>query len=462
MSVILFSGICGLIWLLGLQICIWLKRESLSEIWGLSWLLGMGWGTFAWFLLYHWSKVPFSYASLIGTLVGLNLIGWLSLLSWQPRSVTLLAKLSSRVGLHLRQVYAGDRHLTLIGLGWLVLLTVSGFVLAMNIFWPVTDWDSLALYDFRAKVMVVTGSLASGKELEYFFQYPLFTSALHASTYFSGLGVAKVWYAIIYHAFLVTFYSVTRKRTTASLSMTGTLFLGLSPLFFSHSFMAYTNLAYTAFASLGFMYLWQWWHQKKSEELLIGGMLVGLSTWVRISEPFYYVAMLVIGLGFFWNYYHLRSWKQLPSVIIAGLLVWFTRSPWDNLITSLYGENVNTPVAIASLTQTLSISQIFYRVGEVTAYLWKYSAPVYLYGALLAMALFILELRHRDWSTLIAWFSIASCLAMIFVGTLLLSFWLESWNRIGDSVARMSMLLVPLFVYLITISSSWIVRKTRR
>ena len=84
MSIVLFTFIVGLTWLLGLQICVLLKRESLSEVWGLSWFFGMGWGTFVWFLVYDWGRVPFSYHSLMLTLLVLNILGWFGLFLWRP------------------------------------------------------------------------------------------------------------------------------------------------------------------------------------------------------------------------------------------------------------------------------------------------------------------------------------------------------------------------------------------
>ena len=53
------------------------------------------------------------------------------------------------------------------------------YSLFINYFTPMTDWDALAFYDFRAKIMVLRGNMVEGANLTYFFQYPPYTTFLH-------------------------------------------------------------------------------------------------------------------------------------------------------------------------------------------------------------------------------------------------------------------------------------------
>lgn len=456
MSIMVFSLVLALVFSLGLSLTLWLRVQRPLENWGLAWLLGMGWGTIAWFLTYLLWGERFTLVSLLSVLVASNLVTWSGIWMWQRPMWLLLRSWLIKVPMAVRAVRRQLHQDPVVGLGVVILAVIVGFVFIQDLFWPVTDWDALALYDFRAKVMVITGSLAQGKELGYFFQYPLFTSALHAATYLSGLGVAKIWYALLYQASLAVFYALLRRRSSAVVSMWGTVFLATSPLLFQHSFMAYTNLSYTMLGSLGFMYLWQWWADGQDQDGTLGAMLVGLSTWVRISEPFNLVAaLLVLCVLAKRAWTRQLSWQRwLHVACLLGLIV-FTRYPWDMLIKQTYGQNLATPINSLSLVQTWSPSAFAGRVVEVVRYLWKNSAPVYLRYALVAGLLVVIDLRHRRWQLVFAWFSILALMGMIFVGTLLLSFSLESWNRIGDSVARMSMFLVPLWMYVIFASPTW-------
>lgn len=457
MPILTFAGIIVLIFSFGVGISLLLKIRSIWEIWGVSWLLGMGWGTWLWFLVYFYGKQDFSLQSLFFTLFISNAASWIMASLWRRNEILMLCKEFSQPIKAIQKMFSKLNRKPLVGLAIIVLIGLNLFVAFQDIFWPVTDWDSLALYDFRAKVMVITGSLNQGVQLGYFFQYPLFTSALHATAYLSGLGIAKIWYAVLYQASLITFFALLRKRTTLTMSAMGTLFLAIIPLMFSHGFTAYTNLAYTVYAGLGFIYLWQWWQDDRMDSLILGGMFVGLGTWVRISEPFYFIAVPLVLLGLGKQFFYKKGSKaQVACGIFVLLCVWFTRLPWDQLISSLFGTNVNTPINSLRLVSTWEPMAFIRRSGEVITYLTKYSLSVYQWYFLLATGLLVVDLKHKRWSVLVPWLTICSFLAIIFIGTMLLSFSLESWNRIGDSVTRMSMFLLPMWVYVIFASPSWI------
>lgn len=82
------------------------------------------------------------------------------------------------------------------------LLLVS---LIIGTYFPVSGWDSLVLYDFRAVTFVATGGMADGIARGYFFGYPLMTSLAHTWMYFVK-GNPHVFYWGIYLAFIVVIY----------------------------------------------------------------------------------------------------------------------------------------------------------------------------------------------------------------------------------------------------------------
>jgi 4-amino-4-deoxy-L-arabinose transferase-like glycosyltransferase len=331
----------------------------------------------------------------------------------------------------------------------LFLFFLCGFVLFQNWYWPVTDWDALALYDFRAKVITLRGSMIEGKTLEYFFQYPLYTSLLHVATYLSGLKEAKIWYAIIYQSFLVTFYALVRKRTSRMIALLAAVALAISPELFTQSFMAYTNLSFAAFTTTGFLYLWQWYQDGQDKHLLLGAILIGLSTWVRMSEPFYLVSIVIIFLG------TLKYKRAYALSVLAALIAVFTRYPWDKYITLLYGKGPPTPLNQITLGSSLSFPFLLHRLGEVSVYVWQYSYSMLFSYAVLGTIVLIYDIRQKKYRLLLPWLTLFLFVGMIFAGTLMLSFSLESWNRIGDSLARMTSSLLPLFIFCLFIGQIW-------
>lgn len=447
MSVIVFLSYCFLVFSAGLGLSIVLNRKNALEIWGLSWLLGTGWCTFIWFIMYQVGSYVFTLSSLLITTFIFSSLIWIIVFGYKKKDLIIAWQA-------LRTLQVDAILKSTIWSALLVILLL--FIIFHDIFWPVTDWDSLALYDFRAKVMTVSGSLEEGKELGYFFQYPLFTSALHAATYLCGVPYAKIWYALLYQAATVLFYVVLRKKQTKFHSLIGTLFFATSPLIFAHSMMAYTNLPYVIFASFGLIYLWIWWASKNETDMLIGSMLVGLSTWIRISEPFYYVAVIIIVSGMLKQIINKQfSISFIATAMLSLVFVLQTRQPWDNLINSLYEQNLGNPLSTLSLIKDWNVLTLTHQVGSVTIYLFLYSLPVYSSILFLALITLVNDLKNKQWQVLLPWITIGTILSLIFTGTLLISFWLESWARIGDSVTRMSMFLIPLILYTLFTSPSW-------
>lgn len=427
------------IFALGYQATILLDLRNWLERWGIGWLLGTGLFTFAWFFLYWFANIPFTSFSLWSVLVGLNaILACAVLMSRGVLAYTIKIP-------NFKKILRADFELYLT----VFLIFICGFVLVQNLFWPVTDWDALALYDFRAKVITLRGNMSEGKALEYFFQYPLYTSLLHVASYVSGLQEAKIWYAIIYQSFLVTFFVLIRKQMSRIVALLGTVALAVTPEIFGQSFMAYTNLSFSTFTVIGFLYLWQWWRDGKLNNLALGAILVGLSTWVRMSEPFYLVAPFIIIAG---------TVKHKNTFIWSGMAIsisLFTRYPWDKYITLIYGKGPPTPLNQITFGHDLTLPFLAQRLQDVAIYVWQYSySMLFCYMALVVIIL-IYDIRHRRYALLLPLVTLALFVGMIFVGTLMLSFTLESWDRIGDSLLRMTSSLLPLFIFCLFIGQIW-------
>lgn len=373
-----------------------------------------------------------------------------------------------------------------------VLMAVIAFIvlstLVQNIFWPVTDWDALALYDFRARVVAETGSFDSGVALGYFLQYPPFTSLLHTTIYLTGAVYAKIWYTLLYVALISGIYAVLRKRTSTLLATFGALMIAVNPLIFEHSIMAYTNLSYTLFLAMGTIYIWEWFRTKQNYCGIVGGLLIAAATWVRITEPLWMIGVGLILLISVLLTAQQKKWRPMLTGIFALGSIFLTKQIWSAFLGVLYAKHLPTVVEAAANSaskqqSTLSIpfltnafntilgftsyfavfSQqppdvLLSRAIAVTMYLQAYVVPILAMYLLPFVVVGILVLRERSYRWL-EWGTVLSYIGLISIGTYLFSFSDNSWDQIGGSAQRMSMFLIPLVLFLILEHPLWLNNK---
>lgn len=342
-----------------------------------------------------------------------------------------------------------------------IIVVIIGVLLGgsiiQNLFWPITDWDAIVLYDFRAKIIATTGSFDEGVKLGYFFQYPPYTSLLHTSLYLAGVQYAKIWYSLLYAAFILGMYSLLRKRTDRLFSLIGALLIAINPLIFEHATMAYNNLPYVIFISFGFLYLLSWIRSGKSSELFIGGIMTAASTWMRLSEPFWFFSVLMIIFGIFIHK------KHIVYALISIALIYYLKQPWVQFVAIKEGTaTVSAATLLPSGASNLLSLTLFKNVREVSVYLIQYVFPkLYAYMLPFCLTLYLL-FKEKKWSGLIETLIFFIPLAMIYTGTLIFSMNFSEWNLIPDSAARMSMFLIPLVIYLISGANQWSYSQQRK
>lgn len=337
----------------------------------------------------------------------------------------------------------------------MLLLTVSAlwsYVLISNFFWPLVDWDAIALYDYRAIVIADTGSLDLAVKHGYSLQYPLYTSLLHAATYFFGNSEVKFWYALLFIAYGFVFYGLIRRWQSRVISLISLTVLSSTPLLLNHSLMAYTNLPYSIFISLGYLYLFNWLAKEDKNDLAVGSLLIAMSTWVRSADPFWLPAIGLLLLGVVKSLYEK---KPQFSPLIWIFLIWLYKQPWHSFVIQQIGSDVIGPLGAISRISTTNIEEIFVRVWTVTQYV-KQSVLSLLkpYGLLLIISLLTAIERKSFWIVFECIF-LLGLLFFIFLGTFIFSFHFDQWQEIPDSASRMSMVLLPISIYIIFRSEVW-------
>ena len=151
---------------------------------GISYVLGLGVQTFLMFLIY---LVVGNY-SLFNTLSILIVGNFILLLFSRKRLESFFKDLKSNFTLNNFTLFQK------IILGLIAFFVL--FSLICTLYWPVSSWDSLVLYDWRAKLFVATGGMEEGIRRGYFFGVPLMTSLAHTWIYFLGGNQPEIIYTL--------------------------------------------------------------------------------------------------------------------------------------------------------------------------------------------------------------------------------------------------------------------------
>jgi len=439
-DVIFTLPIILLTWLCGLPVYFFYQSSAIGKA-GMSFIIGSLMATFSVFISYWLIVKEFSLLQIVVTLIMVIAIESIVCIRFSKKPIRIL--LDENI-LLIKSLKTEICKKDITSLLVLIIGFVLMFSLVVNWFWPIHDWDALALYDFRAKVMVTTHTFSESKPIFYFYHYPPYTSLLHSFTYFSGSAFAKVWYSLLFASFLATFYSLMRLRTSKLVSLVGTAVLATSPMLFSHSTIAYTNLPFTILISLGLLHMLTWIQTKQLSFLLLGALLIGYSQWIRITEPFWLLGAGLLFLGAW------RNKKQIPYIVLSLFLIVIIRIPWSYFVSNLslteVGESVSITQAVA-IYRYMALPDIFSHLQTIWIFFFQHAIASYSSYLWLAAVSVVIVLFRREKNLLLPAGLLLVTLLFIFFGMILFSQMFPGWQEIPDSMIRMSMLLIPLSIY---------------
>lgn len=312
-----------------------------------------------------------------------------------------------------------------------------------NYYWPVRTWDSLTLYDFRAKYFFETGYMESLFGERYYLGHGMMNSLTHTWLYLIGVTNPMFIYSLIYISFITSFYFAIRRKSKVTSSLAFTLILTIAIDVFNHSIIAYSNLAYAVYMSLGFIYLYLGYRDKDTKMILLSSLLVGLSTWVRDPEPFWAVAIfLTIIVGYFSKRYYLP--------IIYGFFVFLIRSPWVNYRKSKVLELTTGLQDTNPLEVILKNPLMFNKMYDVINFVNENVLSLYGY-LLLAFLLLLVDRRVKNGLGLFILFTmVIGSLSLVYAGVYVSSLTYDKWYVVGDSVRRMTMFLAPTTLFAVS------------
>jgi len=413
------------------------RVEKLEQI-SLGYILGIGIFTFIWFLL-NWMGIPYNLMNGLAILLSLNIILCVvDRVFYKTREEKSIVELSFFKKLNMIEKFL---------LGIIVFLCISALV--QNIYWPIRSWDSLVLYDFRAKIFAQTGFMQEAIAQGYFFSYPLLTSLAHTWVYLLGGTNPSFLYGFYYISLLIILYSNFKKLKIGRIFiLLLTVLVAISPRLFDHTQWAYTNLPYSIYIVLSSIYLYFGIKKKDFGAYIISALLIGLSTWTRMAEPFW-LSCVIIAIAssllikkWLWPFLYISlvglimlCWKvfQLPFTVVNTTVNNKLSTDVVNQISPI-SPGVVQNFQISIFKQTFN----FIMTNVVEKYL--------IYFIFLGIILIIKLLTKSK-----EWFFVAIIfidLVFIFIGTLVFVNSTPYWQDIPDSLSRMVMFIPALVIFL--------------
>lgn len=421
-----------------LLVNLFIPKSSILERISLGYLMGFGLFTYVIFIASLY-RVVFKLQTLSTILI--LLIGILLLINrFFKRKLSFSDKL--KVNLHKKNIEF--KRLSVLGkisLACILISILSIFI--YNFYWPLRGTDAFALYDFRAKSFVATGSMDDAIARSNFVVYPLFTSLSHTWLYLTGFSNVMFFYALIYISFSILFFISLRKFVSVDNSLIITAVMMSFPDLYGQAQLAYTNLPYTVFLVLGSIYLYLGIRFKKNGYIWVSMILTMLSCWTRNIEPLWLINVIVMIV------YGLFRKRNLLTALIYALVVNLFRLPWNNF----YEENTDSVLNIKNQITGggRAVAQGIVNginVDEFLHYFYYYAIRPYvvLYFILFIILLYKIFSKNREWWLLLIF---AGYISLLFLSTYVFILTFPSWKEIPMSFQRLVMFLIPLMIFII-------------
>lgn len=441
--------------LFGLAICWWVIPDvAVSVRLAFSYGLGFGFLTLAMFGLNVFG-VKFSLVNT--TIFVLAIIGVLLAFKGKKNWSALLSAMKVNPFPRIKAIIVSLSAFEKIVVGLLLFFLLSHLVIA--VYWPVYWSDSLTLYDLRARLFFEEQSFSeAGARLQeqlvnldrrpYVFRIAPMTSLAHAWFYLCGWASPKVFYPLLFISLAVIFYHFLRKYVPRYHALLFTLVLVTTPYLYVYAGVSYLHVPFAFYFSVGTFYLYRWIRTDKRSCLLLAGVLLGLSAWVRQLSGIFVLGYLVILL-----FVCIPRRRFLTLFLFCGLYFSIS-SLWNTYFPQAFNFSVVGGDS-RSVSQVLEFIPMLGRFFDSVQwkkaldFFWKGVFPnfrVIYYLLILTTLLYI----DRVWKHRFLFLIILSNLILFIVGI-----YIEVLNRgyqaPADSAKRIFITFIPIIWYFIAL-----------
>lgn len=325
----------------------------------------------------------------------------------------------------------------------ITIILLLGSSLVIGAFFPVNGWDSLVLYDFRAITFIATGGMADGIARGYFFGYPLMTSLAHMWMYFFK-GNPHVIYWGIYFALIVIVYRSLNQFLSPFTSKITTLMLGSLLFVYSGSYFDYTNFPYLVYLILSILYLNRFTKERKPGFIVLSAILVGLSTWIRQTEPFW--AINILSLPFVLIPEFRKNFLKTLALVFECFVLFFSiQQPWRLFETHYLGTGRNITDQAGFAIHSIQVFSLL-RLTDVVLTTIHGTVSTWQPYLLITILISIFAWKEIRKGILYLYFILGN-IGLLFFGTYIFSYiWPEDWKGIINSQQRLSTFIVLLLI----------------
>ncbi len=439
--------------LLGLVICqLVIQKMAIPVRLALAYLLGFGFLTMAMFFL---NVIGLRFSLFNTTVFVLLIIGvflaFLKKRKWLDLFSTLKVNPLTRVKQFIVSLSLFEKVL----MGLLIFFLFSHFVI--TIYWPVFRSDSLTLYDLRARLLFTEQSFPGAVarfenqlvNMDWtgpVFSHAPMTSLVHTWLYLCGWASPKIFYALLFLSLAILFYHFLSDYVPRYHALLFTLVMVTIPFSYVYATTSYPHFVFAIYFSVGTFFLYRWIRLQKISCLLLAGVLLGLSAWVRQVTGIFFLGYLLIAL------YSGFSRRRFFAPFLFAACYFAIASLWD-----VYSKNVLhltggiAPPISEGLSYLLTIGRFLNltKWKNVLDWLWNVALvgfQVMHYLLLITIILYI----NRVWKHRFLFLIIVSNLALFLVAVYIASLGREEWSHIS-SIQRLYIMFLPIIWYFIAV-----------
>ncbi|MDR1593299.1 MAG: hypothetical protein LBS43_02285 [Prevotellaceae bacterium] len=221
---------------------------------------------------------------------------------------------------------------------WVLSLVAITIVCVMNIaktmYYSTFDTDSVRGFNLIGMAVAHEGtiknlSLYTGANFQpmthnLYMTYTPLAQLGYAYLYMLGAETSKIFNALIFISFIFSFYGVTSRFATRTLTALTTFFVIITPEMLGFSSMSGTNFTHALYASLAILYFIAWYYKKNPSFLWLAAALLMLNNWTR-NEGLAFIGAAVCVLC--WE--SITVTKQYKKLILFTALCLFPFIFWQ-------------------------------------------------------------------------------------------------------------------------------------
>ncbi len=341
----------------------------------------------------------------------------------------------------------------------IVVVVLLGFFILSHViialYWPVLRWDALSAFDLRARIFAETTFIPEAADrlrdnFSFFpdytgavFAYPPMTSLVHAWLYLSGWESPKIFYPLLLISLVIIFYFSLRDCTPRYHSLLFTLVLVSVPFFYELSGDAITNFPFAFYFGIGTIYLYRWMSNQKRGFLILSGLLLGLSSWVRRESLIFFLGYLVVLL-----IYSVSRRRFIAPLLFAGpyLAIEFLWGTYTLNVLQIPSAT-SIPIIMGALRRWPDLFNPA-RWKEIGPFLWSRlgNFRVFFFLPVVAILLYVDKIRQHRFLFLLVLSNL-----LIFAGGSYFFIVIRGWTSFSDSPTRLFMMFLPAICYFVAL-----------